>query len=57
VSFALDGAWSRIDQGYGLEALRHDESVTAQLAKKKAIRLRVFERCLEGEFKGLIRMG
>jgi hypothetical protein len=53
----LDTLWSRLDQGYGVEALHKMDPVRTDLAVGQPIRMEVVERCLEGENKGLLRTG
>jgi hypothetical protein len=53
----LDTLWSRLDQGYGVEALHKMDPVQNELAIGQPIRMEVVERCLEGENKGLLRTG
>jgi hypothetical protein len=53
----LDALWSRLDQGYGVEALHKMDPVRTDLAVGQPIRMEVVERCLEGVNKGLLRTG
>lgn len=53
----LDAIWSRLDQGFGVEALHKLDAVRNELATEQPIRMEVVERCLEGENKGLLRTG
>lgn len=49
--------WSRLDQGFGVEALHKMDSTRAEITEGKPIRIEIVERCLEGEYKGYLRTG
>ena len=53
----LDTLWSRLDQGFGVEALHKMDPVRHELEIGQPIRMEVVERCLEGVNKGLLRTG
>jgi hypothetical protein len=53
----LDAIWSRLDQGFGVEALHKSDTVRSDLDAGQPIRMEIVERCLEGENKGLLRTG
>jgi len=49
--------WSRVDQGYGVEAMDKEESFRTMMLTGKPVLIEIFERCLDGVFKGWLRKG
>lgn len=53
----LDAMWSRMDQGYGVEAIHKEESFRAMATTGKPVTIEITERSLGGEYRGWLRKG